>query len=163
MDQDIKQIINDMALYDPCVHISPAQLAEILSAILVLADSTELSELTATGCALPKLSGAFTFQGMPVHQRAIEHSGSYYIAFCSFHSGSAGNSGEKYFLFQRDGEGVFYYQTTYTSSNVTDWVKRAFNECTATATYPGLLSNTLYKKLDAVYNWAVAQGMNTVS
>ena len=163
MDQEIRQIINEMALYDPCVRISPARLAIILEAILELADSTELSELTATGCALPKLSGAFTYEGMPAHQRAILHSGAYYIAFCSYHSGTAGNSGDKYIIFSRDAEGVFYYQTTYTSSNVPDWIRRAFNECTATNTYPGLLSNTMYKKLDAVYNWAVQQGMTPIS
>lgn len=163
MDQEIKNIINEMALYDPCVRISPARLALIFSALLELADATELTELTADGCALPKLSGAFTYQGIPAHQRAVLHSDDYYIIFCTCHSGTSGNLGEKYVLFKRDGEGAFLYHTTYTSSNVTDWVKRAFNECTATTVYPGLLSAAMYKRLDAVYNWAVQQGMSTVS
>lgn len=163
MNQEIRDIINEMALYDPCTHITPARLAILFGALLDLADSTELSELTATGCALPKLSGAFTYQGIPAHERAVLHSSEYYIIFCTCHSGTAGNLGEKYIIFKRDGEGNYLYQTTYTSSNVTDWVKRAFNECTATSTYPGLLSAALYKKLDAVYNWAVQQGMTPVN
>ena len=163
MDQEIKEIINEMALYDPCVRISPARLALILGAILELADSTELSELTDTECALPKLSGAFTYMGVPVHQRAVLHSNDYYIIFCTCHNGTSGNTGEKYILFKRDAEGVYYYHTTYTSSNVTDWVKRAFNECVATSTYSGIISATMYKKLDAVYNWCVSQGMTPVS
>ena len=163
MDPEIKQIINEMALYDTCVRISPARLAIIFNALLELADSTELSELTATGCALPKLSGAFTYEGIPVHQRAVLHSSDYYIIFCTCHNGTSGNTGEKYLLFKRDAEGVFYYHTTYTSTNVTDWVKRAFNECVATASYPGIISALMFKKLDAVYNWCVNQGMSPVS
>lgn len=163
MDYDIREIINEMASYDPCTRISPARLAILFAALLELADSTELSELTATGCALPKLSGAFTYMGMPAHQRAVLHSSEYYIIFCSCHNGTAGNTGEKYILFKRDAEGVFYFHTIYSSTNVTDWVKRAFNECAATASYPGILSAAMYKKLDAVYNWCVNQGMSPVS
>lgn len=163
MNQESRDIINEMALYVPHAHITPARLAFLFGALLDLADSTELSELTATGCALPKLSGAFTYQGIPVNERAVLHCNGYYIIFRTYHNGTAGILGERYILFRRDGEGNYFYHTTYTSANVTDWVKRAFNECTATSTYPGLLSAALYKKLDAVYNWCVQQGMPPVN
>lgn len=160
---DIREIINSLSLYDSCTRLTPQSLAKILQALLDLTDSTELSELTAERCALPKLAGIFSYEGLPVHTRAIYHSSNYYIIFCTCHKGTSGNLGEKYLVFKRDAEGVYLFETIYTSSNVTDWVKRAFNECTATNNYPGLLSALMYKRLNAVYDWCVNHGMPSVS
>lgn len=158
----LKEEIENMTHYDPCVRVSPAFIATLMKGILVMAEATELSELMSADSVLPKVSGAFTYQGYPIHMRAIEHNGSMYIVFCAYHNGTSGNAGIVYLLYQKDAEGSFKFSVSYTSSTVVDWVKRAFNEATATSTYPGLLSNNLYKKIDAMYNWCVAQGMTTV-
>jgi len=161
--ENINEKIEDLANYDQCVHVPPLFFAQILEAILVMAEATELSNYTKSGVVLPKVAGAFVYQGYPVHQRAIDHSGTMYLAFCSYHNGASGASGCNYILFQKDANGNYKWYTTYTSSTVTDWVKRAFSEAVATATYPGIMSNTLFKKLDAVYNYCVSKGMTAVS
>lgn len=160
--EKLKEKINDLANYDQCVHVPPLLFAQILQAILGLAEATELKDLNKTNSFLPKVAGAFVFQGYPCHMRCIEHNSSMYIVFCSYHNGASGSSGCNYILFKMDDEGRYKYNTTYTSTTVTDWVKRAFCEAIATATYPGLMSNTLFKKLDAVYNWCVSKGMTEV-
>lgn len=160
----LKENIELMRNYDPCVRVSPGFLAQLLSGLLELADVTNLDDFSSAGSVLPKMAGAFTFRGYPVHQRAIEHNSTMYIVFCSYHNGTSGNSGCNYIAYQYDTTNkVFKFFTLYTSSTVVDWIKRAFNEATATATYPGLLSNTLYKKIDAMYRWCVSQGMAEVS
>lgn len=94
--------------------------------------------------------------------RCVEHNGSMFLVFCSFHNGTSGASGCNYILFLFS-NASFKYNTYYSSTTVPDWVKRAFGEATATASYPGILSNTMYKRLDAVYKWCVSQGMSPVS
>lgn len=160
---NIKNEIEKMSHYDPCVRVPPAFLAGLLKHLLLLADATELTTLMSSDSILPKVAGAFTYQGYPTHMRAIEHNNAMYIVFCSYHTGTSGNSGISYLLYLKDANGDYKFNITYSSSTVQDWVKRAFNEATATATYPGLLSNTLYKKIDAMYNWCVAQGMAKIS
>lgn len=160
--ENLKEKIEDLAHYDQCAHVPPLFFAQILQAILVLADATELNDFKTSGSFLPKVAGAFVYQGYPCHMRCIEHNGSMYIIFCSYHNGTSGISGCNYLLYLKDANGNYKYNTIYTAASVPDWVKRAFNECTASASYPGLLSAAMYKKVDAVYNWCVSQGMPTV-
>ena len=160
--ENLKEKIEDMAHYDQCAHVPPLFFAQILQAILVLADATELNDFKTSKSYLPKIAGAFTYNGYPCHMRCIEHLGSMYIIFCAYHNGTSGNSGCMYLSYQKDDSGNYKYATSYTSATVVDWVRRAFNESPATSSYPGLLSAAMYKKLDAVYNWCVSQGMPTV-
>lgn len=160
--QNLKEKIEDMAHYDQCAHVPPLFFAQILEALRVLAEATELTEFMSTGRILPKITGPFTFQGYPCHSICIEHSGTMYLVFCSYHNGTSGISGSNYILFQFN-SGSFKYNTYYSSTTVPDWVKRSFGEATATASYPGIMSNTMYKRLDAVYQWCVSQGMNPVT
>lgn len=160
--ENLKEKIEDMAHYDQCAHVPPLFFAQILEALRVLAEPTELTEYASAGKILPKVAGAFTFQGYPCHMRCVEHNGSMFLVFCSFHNGTSGASGCNYILFLFSNTS-FKYNTYYSSTTVPDWVKRAFGEATATASYPGILSNTMYKRLDAVYKWCVSQGMSHVS
>lgn len=161
--ENIKEKIEDLANYDQCAHVPPLLFAQILEAILVMADATELQNLNTSSSVLPKVAGAFTYQGYPCHMRCVEHSGSMYIIFCSYHNGTSGSTGCNYILYLKDANGNYKYYTKYSSSTVTDWVKRAFSEAVATASYPGIMSNTLFKRLDAVYNYCVSKGMTAVS
>lgn len=161
--QNLKEEIENLAHYDQCVHVPPLFFSQLLAGILELAEPIELMRIATSGSVLPRIVGAFTFQGFPTHQVAVDHSGVMFICFCSYHNGNSGNTGCNYIVYRMGSGGVYKFDAIYTSSNVPDWVKRAFNEATATATYPGLLSNTMYKRLDAVYNWCVAQGMTKVS
>lgn len=162
MNNKLKQNLELMLSYDSCAHVSPARWASLLLAILELADVTDLEDFVGTQQPLPKVAGAFTYLGCPVHCRAVEHDSKMHIIFCGYHSGSAGNIGHQYLVFRMNEENQYVFLNQYTSSTVPDWVKRVFNEATATATYPGILSNTLFKRLDAVYKFCVAQGMAEV-
>lgn len=162
-NQTTREQIEDMQLYDPCVHISPARFATLLLAVLNLAEAVELSDFTKGSSFLPKTQGPFLYEGLPVHQRAIEHSGKNYIVFCTTHSGTAGNVGSFYITYVERENGSFQFYQKYTSSTVTDWIKRAMNEATATTSYPGQMSVLMYKRLDAVYKFCVAQGMAEVN
>ena len=161
--ENLKEKIEDLAHYDQCAHVPPLFFAQILQAILVLADATELNDFKSSGSYLPKVAGAFVYQGYPCHMRCVEHNSQMYILFCSYHNGTSGASGCNYLIYQKDTNGNYKFMTIYTSSTVVDWVKRAFGEATATATYPGIMSNTMYKRLDAIYQWCVAQGMSPVT
>lgn len=160
---NVRNELQNMKLYDPCVRVSPARIATLMLAVLELAEATELRGYCTQGAILPKVSGAFTYDGYPAHYRAIQHDGVMHIAFCSFHSGTAGNTGNTYLVFRENEMGNFIFYTSYTSSNVVDWVKRAFNEATATNSYPGLMSNTYHKRMTAMYEWCVANGMSPVT
>ena len=161
--ENLKEKIEDMAHYDQCAHVPPLFFAQILEALRVLADATDLYEYRFSNSILPKIAGAFTYKGYPCHMRCIEHSGTMYILFCAFHNGTSGASGSNYLVYAKDADGNYKCSTSYTSATVPDWVKRAFGEATATASYPGIISAAMYKKMDAVYNWCVAQGMNPVT
>lgn len=154
-----KEKIQELASYDQCAHVPPLFFAQILESILVMSEPTELSELTTPGAALPKVAGAFIYNGYPCHMRCVEHNGNMYIIFCTFHNGTSGALGSNYILFKDDGSGQYKFTNIYSSTNVQDWVKRAFSEAIASATYPGIMSNTLFKRLDAVYDFCVSQGM----
>lgn len=160
--QTLKQKIDDIMNYDQCAHVPPLFFGQILDALRVLAEPTELMLYNQAGMTLPKVAGPFSFQGYPCHSICIEHSGAMYLAFCSYHNGTSGASGSNYLLY-RLSSGYFFYNAIYSSTTVPDWVKRAFGEATATASYPGIMSNTMYKRLEAVYQWCVSQGMSPVS
>lgn len=161
--QTTREQIEDMKFYDPCIQLSPARLSTFLLALLDLSEPVELGNITKPGDILPKIQGPFIFAGQPVHCRAIEHSGSFYLVFCTFHSGTAGNTGTNYLVYMRDNQNQYRFTQMYSSSNVADWIKRALNEATATASYPGQMSALMYKRLDAVYKFCVAQGMAEVN
>lgn len=161
---DIKELIEEIAAMDPCADVPADKLALAFS--LLLEESVnviEIAELTDSGSSLPKVAGKFTYEGLPVHYRAVNRGGIYYIIFCTCHNGTSGNLGEKYILFKRNTEGVFMFYATFTAANAMDWVKRAFNECAASNIDPGLLSSDMYKNIDAVYDWCVSQGMTPIS
>lgn len=162
MTTEMKQLITAMCSYDPCAVVTPACMGSILKALLELADATELSTLTTETSFLPKTAGPFCYNGFPVHQRTIFHSNAYYIVFCTCHGGSSGNSGEQYLVYKKNNDGQYMYSTMYTNTNVLDWVKRSFNECTVTTAYPGLMSSDMLKKLNAVYSYCVSEGMQTI-
>ncbi len=157
-----REQIEDMQLYDPCVHISPAKFAALLLAVLDLAEAVELSDFMKGSSFLPKSQGPFLYNGLPVYHRTIEHSGNKYLVFCTIHAGTAGNLGSNYITYVQRENGSFQFYQSYTSSTVTDWIKRTMSQAIATSTYPGQMSALLFKRLNAVYNFCVAQGMSHV-
>ena len=163
MNQEIKDIIEEIASYDQCAIVPPEKLAVIFSALFETTNIIELSEYARMGCSLPKVSGAFTYENLPVHYRAVNRGGIYYIIFCTCHNDASGNLGEKYILFKKNAEGVYMFYSSFSSATVMDWVKRAFNECAASRTDPGLLSTEMYNKLSSTYEWCVQQGMTPVN
>lgn len=58
--ENLKEKIQDMAHYDQCAHVPPLFFAQILEALRVLAEPTELTEYASAGKILPKVAGAFT-------------------------------------------------------------------------------------------------------
>lgn len=164
MNTKIIEKLEELSYYDPCARISPQFLADLLCDIFVLADPVNLNNYMYSGAHLPEFANSFTYDGFPCHVRCVEHNGTMYLVLCSYHNGNSGVSGCNYVMFHQQGpDNLFYYNSKYTANTVPDWIKRAFGEATATASYPGIMSNTMYKRLDAVYQWCVAQGMNPVN
>ena len=161
--ENLKERIEELQHYDPCAHVPPLFFAQLLEALRVMADATELNNFKSADSYLPKLAGAFVYQGYPCHMRSIEHNNNMYIIFCSYHNGTSGASGCNYILYKKDETGNFKFTTIYTSLTVVEWVRRCFGEAPATATYPGIVSALMYKRMEAVYNWCVSQGMPAVN
>lgn len=86
--------------------------------------------------------GLYTYDGHLCHSRSIVHNNESWLLICCEHAGTAGNIGSTYVTYKAG-----RYDNLYNSSTVPDWVKRAFNEATATNTYPGLMSAAQCKKL----------------
>lgn len=160
---DIEKEISDLAHYDQCAHVPPLFFSQILSEIYKFAAPTELARIVNTTIPLPKVAGAFVYRGYPCHMRCVEHSGSMYIIFCTFHSGASGNTGSNFLLFIKDAEGQYIYRTQYTANTVVDWVARAFGEASATSSYSGTMSSLMYKRITAIYDWCVSKGMTPIT
>lgn len=152
-----------MQLYDPCARLTAPQVANICKEILDICEPIDIELYTRGNSYLPRATGPFVFRGIPTSSVVVYHGGGIqYLIIGAIYDEPSNDSASFYYVYILRENGKYQFYKYYNASTVADWVRRALKECTATNTYNGLMSALMHKRLSAIYEWCVSQGMKEV-
>ena len=159
---ELRSLLDQMQLYDSCARLTAPQVANICKEILDICEPIEIANFMRGNSYLPRDPGPFVYQNVPTTSIVVYRGGLQYLIIGAVYDEPSNDSAAIYFVYILRDNGKYQFYKYYNASTVADWVRRALKECTATNTYNGLMSALMHKRLSAIYEWCVSQGMKEV-